>query len=162
VRFVGLYKRATLIILRKVPADTLAQNPEELSRIVRKLSAQTRSDDPELRCLYFAVLARSFLKCCPTLSLGDLKQSLQRHLTNKALLPQLISAFETNPLMGRALLRVLAAGANILVPTTGLDSVKLLTHWYSAVNTTEIKSLKAFKTLVDVMQQLGSSKLLSI
>lgn len=160
MRFVGLYKRATLIILRKV--GTLAQNPEELSRIVRELSAQSRSDDPELRCLYFAVLARSFLKCFgTTLSIGDLKQSLQRHLTNKALLPQLMSAFESNPLMGRALLRVLAAGANILVPTTGLDSVKLLTHWYSAINTSEAKSLKAFKTLVNVMQQLGSSKLLS-
>jgi hypothetical protein len=72
-----------------------------------------------------------------------------------------MSAFETNPLLGRALLRVLAAGANTLVPTTGLDCVKLLTHWYAKISTTETKSLKAFKTLVNVMQQLSSSKVLS-
>lgn len=63
----------------------------------------------------------------------------------------MLSAFETNPLLGRALLRVLAAGANALVPTTGIDIVKLLTQWYSTINTAETKSLKAFKTLVNVM-----------
>lgn len=75
-RFISLYKRTTLIILRKVPTETLASNPEEFSRIVKELSNQSRTEDLELRCLYFIVLARSLIKSCPSLSVGDLKASL--------------------------------------------------------------------------------------
>ncbi len=44
-----------------------------------------------------------------------------------------------------------------MVPTTGVDIVKLLNQMYSDLNTAERKSLKAFNNLVLVMQQLGGN-----
>ena len=57
----------------------------------------------------------------------------------------------------RTLLKVLAVNANVLVPTTGIDIVRLLGMWYETVDTAskvggeQKKNLKALQNMVLVM-----------